>query len=243
MISPDQVQHFWRHGYVGGVDVLTPAVCARIWRHVDRSERLEGSDTWADPDHPVARLLRGLARDPKLLSVMRAVLGPDLMIRNAEIFTKEPGSDKHIAWHVDTHVRWPESRGLVNLWLALTPSTVETGCLRVLPDLHTGDPAHVSRDREDLTFPDPVAAAMDTTTAVDLELQPGQASLHHFRTPHTSGWSRSGQRRIGFVVRFLGAGVTPEAAECGQATLVSGTALPGFGLRPDFDLGWTTNRR
>jgi ectoine hydroxylase-related dioxygenase (phytanoyl-CoA dioxygenase family) len=242
MITRAQVEHFWRHGYVGGIDLLRPETCTRIWRHVEHSHRTQGPRAWQDPSDPLARLLRGLARHPGVLAVMRSVLGPDLMVRNAEIFAKEPGTQKHIEWHVDTHVRWPASRGMVNLWLALTPSNPETGCLQVLPDQFQGDPPYIPRNNQDLTFPRSVYENMDKSTVVALPLSPGQASLHHFRTPHYSGWTQTDQRRIGFVVRFLGADVTPEAAECRQATLVSGQALPGIRHREDIPLGWTSNR-
>jgi ectoine hydroxylase-related dioxygenase (phytanoyl-CoA dioxygenase family) len=47
-----------------------------------------------------------------------------------------------------------------------------------------------------------IVVDVDESEAVDLELHPGEMSLHHCNVIHGSNPNRSGHKRIGFIVRF-----------------------------------------
>jgi non-heme Fe2+,alpha-ketoglutarate-dependent halogenase len=57
---------------------------------------------------------------------------------------------------------------------------------------------------------------------VDLELRPGEMSLHHVRLIHGSEPNPSGRRRIGFAIRYLPTHVRQTVGERDFATLVRG---------------------
>ena len=44
---------------------------------------------------------------------------------------------------------------------------------------------------------------MDERLATDMELRPGEMSLHHPNIIHGSNPNRSGEKRIGFIIRFV----------------------------------------
>ena len=48
-----------------------------------------------------------------------------------------------------------------------------------------------------------IAVEVDEDDAIIAELAPGQMSLHHGRMFHSSGPNVTGDRRIGFVMRFI----------------------------------------
>lgn len=89
---------------------------------------------------------------------------------------------------------------------ALEPSTRANGCLRVIPRSHAGRVlhAHLHEDRSDLTLNQRLAGdAFDEADAVDIELQPGQMSLHDVFMIHGAAANRSPQRRTGVALRYM----------------------------------------
>ena len=79
---------------------------------------------------------------------------------------------------------------------ALTDSTAENGCMRVIPRSHGRPLAHVERHARGnmLSRGQELAEAIDERDAVDVELRAGQMSLHHINLVHGScgnGTSRS----------------------------------------------------
>jgi ectoine hydroxylase-related dioxygenase (phytanoyl-CoA dioxygenase family) len=91
----------------------------------------------------------------------------------------------------------------VTPWLALTPSTLATGCMQMIPGSHQ----HAILEHEDTYAEDniltrgQVAKGIDETAAVDLLLKPGQMSLHHAKVAHGSRPNISAQRRVGFAMQ------------------------------------------
>ena len=90
-------------------------------------------------------------------------------------------------------------------WVAFTHSNATNGALQVLPRTHLGpDLAH-----EETYAPDNMLARglllniADESSAVTLELQPGEFSLHHERTAHGSKQNRSASPRIGFAFFYI----------------------------------------
>ena len=100
----------------------------------------------------------------------------------------------------------------VSAWVALTDSATDNGCLRVVPGSHrTGRVAHgeTARSAQNLlTSGMEVSAGVDELDAVDVELKPGEASLHHVDLVHGSRANMSGRPRIGFAIRYVAPDVT-----------------------------------
>ncbi len=241
-------QRYDAQGFVSGIPVLAPAQVLRLRRHFERLEDAERAADpvawrdprhrpWEDPAHPLWRLFHALSTHPRVLAAVRSVLGPDLLIRNADVFIKEPGTREEIGWHLDTATPWPDSAGMINAWLGLTPSTRDNGGLWFIPELHRRHLEGGPRDKDDLTLSASAVATLGVSRAVCNVMSAGQMSLHAFRTPHRSGGNRSPDRRIGYVTRFVSAQVAPESAECGVAFPVSGST-GRFQPRPTFPVGW-----
>src|SRR3954471_7436764 len=122
-----------------------------------------------------------LARDPEIVDLVSGVIGEDVILWGCHVFCKPPVDGYETPWHQDGHY-WP-IRPLANctVWVALEPSTRANGCLRVIPRSHRGKVLHphLHEDRADLTLNQRMAdGVFDELDAVDLELQPGQMSLH-----------------------------------------------------------------
>jgi len=147
-----------------------------------------------------------LARDPEIVELVSGVIGEDVILWGCHVFCKPAAEGFETPWHQDGHY-WP-IRPLANctVWVALEESTRENGCLRVIPRSHLGQVLHphLHEDRTDLTLNQRMAdGTFDEADAVDLELQPGQMSLHDVYMIHGAAANTSAKRRTGVALRYM----------------------------------------
>ena len=111
-----------------------------------------------------------------------------------------------VPWHQDGHY-WPiRPLATCTIWVAIDDSTVENGCLRVIPRSHCGRELfpHLKEDRRDVVLNRKVeGGAFDVATAVDVELEAGQMSMHDVYLIHGSNANRSPKRRAGLAIRYM----------------------------------------
>jgi ectoine hydroxylase-related dioxygenase (phytanoyl-CoA dioxygenase family) len=76
---------------------------------------------------------RSFLRDPKLVQILVAAIGPDVDCFLSQFIFKNPGAWGQ-PWHQDSYYfAFEPARPIVGLWLAITEATLENGCLHVLP--------------------------------------------------------------------------------------------------------------
>jgi hypothetical protein len=147
-----------------------------------------------------------LARDPGILDLVAQLIGPDIILWGCQIFCKPGGDGMEVPWHQDGHY-WPiRPLATCTVWVALDASTVANGCLRVIPGSHRGKALyeHMREDRDDVVLNQAVKpGAFDPGTALDIELAPGEMSLHDVHLIHGSNANRSPQRRAGIAIRYM----------------------------------------
>ena len=147
-----------------------------------------------------------LARDPEILDMVAQLIGEDIVLWGCQVFSK-PGTDGYeTPWHQDGHY-WPiRPLATCTVWVAIEPSTRANGCLRVIPGSHQEKHLHehLHEDRNDLVLNQRMAeGTFDESQAVDLELQPGQMSMHDVFMIHGAGANTSGLRRTGVALRYM----------------------------------------
>ncbi|MFY0615437.1 MAG: phytanoyl-CoA dioxygenase family protein [Hyphomicrobiaceae bacterium] len=147
-----------------------------------------------------------LARDPGILDLVAQVLGEDIILWGCHVFCKPGGTGLETPFHQDGHY-WPiRPLATCTVWIALDRSDRENGCLQVIPGSHRDRQlmAHAHEDREDLVLSQRAdSAAFDIASAVPLELEPGQMSLHDVYMLHGADANRSPHRRAGVALRYM----------------------------------------
>lgn len=167
----------------------------------------------------------GLTRHPNLIAAVSQILGEDLMVWNSALFIKEANSPYIVSWHQDLTYWCLDDVDEVTCWLALSPATRESGCMRFVPGSHktqivphqdTFDPNNLlSRGQE-------ISVDVDEGDGVDIVLQTGQASMHHGHLFHSSGPNTSDDRRIGVAIRYIRPSMRQETGDKSLVTLVHG---------------------
>ena len=154
------------------------------------------------------------------------MLGPDLLCRSSSIFLKEPGTSSFVAWHQDARYWDLDPPDVATAWIALGPSTVENGALRVLPGSQCAPlMRHGALDAAGnmLSRGQGIVDQIDEEQAVTLTLAPGEMSIHDVRLAHASAPNRSRERRIGYAIRYVAAHVRSRRTPRDTGVLVRGT--------------------
>lgn len=239
ILTTAQVEQFRRDGYVHPIRIMSPAQAAELRRRLESFETSTGGPLKGDLRHKTHLLFSWLAdliHHDRILDAIEDLYGPDLLCWSSSFFIKEARSPGFVSWHQDS-TYWGLSRpDVVTAWVALTPSTRANGAMEVLPGSHTLDqiPHRDTFDADNmLSRGQEVMVDVDPGRAVALELEPGEISLHHVRLVHGSAPNPSGDRRIGYAIRYIPTDVAQTAGGDDSAALVRGTDRHGnFRLEP-----------
>ncbi|MFP6743340.1 MAG: phytanoyl-CoA dioxygenase family protein [Alphaproteobacteria bacterium] len=239
-LNADQRTAYERDGVVFPVDVMSGEEALALRREIEVIETAHGGRL------AVADYLRGFAsvvvpavhdaiRNPAILDAVEPIIGPDLLVWGCQFFNKDARTDDYVGWHQDLTYWGLDQLDEVTAWIALSPSTIESGCMRMIPGSHKQDiVAHTDThaDANILSRGQELTVQPDESQAVDLVLAPGQMSLHHGHTFHSSQPNRSNDRRIGLVIRYIAPHMKQIGASRDYATLVRGEDRYGHFTTP-----------
>ncbi|CAE7238448.1 unnamed protein product [Symbiodinium natans] len=148
-----------------------------------------------------------LARHPTLLEAVAQLAGGDLGLWGCQIFCKPGGDGMEVPMHQDGEY-WPiKPLATVTAWVALDRSDKENGCLRVVPKSHASKCIfeHETSNKDGLVLTRTIkdSALSPLPEPVDVELEPGQFSLHDVFLVHGSNANKSSRRRAGVAFRYM----------------------------------------
>lgn len=177
---------------------------------------------------------------PEIVDRVGSIVGRDILCWRTEFFPKYPG-DEGTDWHQagtfanvaaskKPQIEWPEGsngRGTLTVWTAFTESTVENGCMQIIPGSHKTiyydetkkmeyDATRINKMDKDgvkrgffgydyrqlQVDPD---WRPDESKAVSLVMRPGQfiifwSTLLHASHPHSG---KTNKMRLGFAARYV----------------------------------------
>ena len=235
-----------REGYLSSIDVLTADEAAAARASFDaHAPRLKGrfGDRYKHKTHLMLRWVDGLVNHPRVLDAVEEILGPNILCWTSNLFVKRAGDPAYVSWHQDARYWNLDPPEVLTAWIALSPSTKASGCLRIIPGSHHAEvPAHVDAfDKDNQLTRGQTLEEVDEDAAVDLELAPGQMSLHHINLVHGSEPNRSDAPRIGLAIRYTSTRVAPvgrrESALLVRGEDTHGHFLPETRPTADFSLG------
>jgi non-haem Fe2+, alpha-ketoglutarate-dependent halogenase len=226
-LTDREIALFQQHGFVSPVTVLSPPQAQALREQLETFERAQGGPLKGALRHKTHLLfpwLNELIRNTGIVDAIEDLYGPNLLCWTTNFFIKEGNDPAFVSWHQDSTYWGLSSPDVVTAWVALSPSTIANGAMRVIPGTHKLDQiAHKDTFGADnlLTRGQEVAVEVDERQAVSLELQPGQMSLHHVRLIHGSPPNATAERRIGFAIRYIPTRVRQLQGD-DSATLVRG---------------------
>ena len=223
-------REYLESGVVVFRDVLDEALIAETDRHVD----------WLRQRHPDLRpdqLGHTLARDDpfwyrlisdsRLVDIAEIFVGSDIALFATHYICKEPLVGRAVPWHQDGGY-WPlEPMEVVSLWLAVTESTIDNGCLKVVPGSHKTRLLELVPTDRDEVLPLEIPVDVDEHQAVAIELAPGDVSVHHPNIVHGSDRNGSTSWRRGLTIRYIPTTTRILDAEMSSAFHLRGRTVSG----------------
>ncbi|MFF4732250.1 phytanoyl-CoA dioxygenase family protein [Streptomyces mirabilis] len=162
--------------------------------------------------HPLIRndaFWARLVSDPRLVDIAEYFLGPDLACFTAHYICKPPYDGQPVLWHQDGAYWALEPMQALTVWLAVDESSTENGCLRMIPGSHQ-IPLYKPSSRTDepnmlfsTTDEGLVREWSEKAGIVDIELKPGDVSIHHPHLLHGSEPNTSAKRRCGLDIGYI----------------------------------------
>lgn len=228
-------QAYARDGFSFPFTARSSAQAAAIRAELEEVERVvaKSSEDLKTLYHAYPYLLApwadNLAHAPEVVEAVKAVLGPNVLLWNASVFSKEPKTPDYVGWHQDLHYWGLSGSQEVTAWVAITPATVENGCMRFVAGSHLKKVSHVDTDDDTnmLSRNQELAVEVDERDATEVVLEAGTFSLHHGNLFHASHPNRSDDRRIGLALRYITPDMRQSEAPKDYATLVAGEEPTG----------------
>jgi hypothetical protein len=227
LLSPEQIERYHQDGYISPIRVMSENEAARVRERLQEFESRTGGPLRGDLRHKAHLLfpwLADLVRNGNILDAVEDLYGGDLLCWTTNFFIKEARNPAFVSWHQDSTYWGLSEPDVVTAWVALTPSNEANGAMQVVPGTHTMDqiPHRDTFDKHNLlTRGQEIEVDVDAGNAVTLTLAPGEMSLHHVRLVHGSPPNPSGDRRIGFAIRYIPTRVRQTVGQ-DSATLVRG---------------------
>ena len=243
-LSEAETSFFYQNGYLGPFTLCQPEEMVSLFEEV----RMDLLDTHNAPfpksklnydRHLDLQALNQIINNPKVVHRISSILGPDVLSWRTEWFPKYPG-DEGTDWHqAESFVEFEGTEKLVptaaeegrpwelTAWIAMSESTKENGCLKVMPGTHrtwffdekrnvpfepenfnqkvisTGEKAGFYGYDYDKLKLDPTWKP-DEEKAVHMVMKPGQFCIFTSRCMHGSNPNSSqSSTRFGWATRFV----------------------------------------
>jgi ectoine hydroxylase-related dioxygenase (phytanoyl-CoA dioxygenase family) len=213
VLTQDQIEFYRENGYLHVRNVVDPADIEELRRvtdeFVERSRAVDKSDNVFDlePGHtsesPKLRRLKEpasqhaiyekLLRYERVLDVVSQLIGPALHSNGTKLNMKLAEFGSPVEWHQDWAFYPHTNDDILAVGVPLDDMTAQNGCLLVIPGSHKGPTLdHHQNGMFVGAVTDP---SFDDSSAVRVEANAGDISIHHVRALHGSLPNTSGKPR------------------------------------------------
>lgn len=233
-LSPEQTRFYDDNGYLFPIRAFSEAKADEFRHEFDRytaqnQEKLKGlqarerRSVYAQT-HLILPWVYEIVSNPNVLDAVEGVIGPNILVWDSGWFVKFAHDKAFVSWHQDGAYWGLHPPNVTTAWVALAPSTIENGCMQVMPATHrTSFPQNDTyAENNVLSRGQEIAVEVDEGKAVNIVLRPGEMSLHHIGIAHGSKANNSDQPRIGIAIRYIAAEVIQDGVERQLAQLVRG---------------------
>lgn len=167
--------------------------------------------------HLLSENIYKLATDPKIINLLKPLMGNDINIWSSAFFAKKPKSTSYVGYHQDAPYWQLSSDNVFSAWIALSESNKNNGCLEFIDynndstfDLDVSNPYEAykkgiktSEGKNLISFNQNIPNVIKRKKAFYVELNPGEFSIHKITVIHGSSPNKSELPRIGLVIRYV----------------------------------------
>ena len=212
-LTDAQLSEYEREGYVVIPDVFPldelDAINAELDRILDnkRAKRQLDSENesrgWLMQLGLASPVTRDLCADERLLDLIQDVVKPGIAIYSAKMVAKEPFCDDICHWHQDDayYAQKSQSKNRMSIWFSLQDTTVDQGCLQVIPGSHKRG-LQIYSHKEGGTCNLGIDTEIDLENRRYCEVAAGSVVLFSALLWHASAGNQTEERRRAFIVSY-----------------------------------------
>ncbi len=196
----------------------------------DRSHRIQHCH---DVQFQCASMTR-LICDPRLVGPLTEMIGPNIQLHHTKMFIKPPEKGAPFPLHQD----WPyfphERDTMTAAVIHFDDSSIQKGCVRVVPGSYKRGPLPPADDAHDHSLPQD---AFPIDSATPCEARAGDVLFFNYLTIHGSGMNLSDEPRTTLLVQVRDPEDLPKVRaheSNGQGMMLAGYD-PRGGVKPSWD--------
>ena len=209
VLTPEQVEQYDREGFVYPLRALSEASAGALRNRIEAFEKeqaCEAQQALAFKAHLPFSWLSDVITNPIILDAVEDILGPNLLCWGSSFFQKNANDPRFVSWHQDTYYYGLEPPETLTVWLSITHSNSESGCVRVVPGSHRNQKVLAFDNiehKDNLLTRGQTIVDVDEDAAIPMVLRPGEFSMHHEAVVHGSDPNKSDDRRIGLSIHYI----------------------------------------
>ena len=214
-LGKSQIAQFNRDGYISGVCIFNTQEADDLRVYMDNlieqvvSAADQRNSYSVNTYHVVCERLYELAVEPRILALVKDLLGEEVVLWGSHLFAKMPNDGKIVPMHQDA-VYWPLTPSKsVTVWLAIDDADAENAAMQFVPGSHLLGPL----PHEELGLGEgrvlgrQVAEPAQYANRFLNLLRAGEVSIHSDLLLHGSDANLSDRRRAGMTLRYTQASV------------------------------------
>lgn len=237
-LSAEQVAAFNRDGFLKGIRIFDGREIGDHRRQFDnllaRVLAAGGTSYSISTAHLTYGRVYDLLIHPRIVAVVRDLLGEDVVAWGSHYFCKMPHDGKRVAWHQDASY-WPLNPSkTVTVWLAIDDADTGNACMRFIPGSHKlGHLTYrMTEDADQNVLNQEVQDVSRFGSPTAIELKAGEISIHADLLLHGSEANDSDRRRCGLTLRYCAADVWAYEGWNAKGVIVSGSDPRGHWANP-----------
>lgn len=207
-LTDEQIRAYHEQGYVTIENMFPRSEMEAMNEEIDRlmakgaGENAHGKG-WIMSLGLVSKATEAFCSDDRILDLIAPLVHPGIAIYSAKLVAKEPNDDTVCHWHQDDayYTQMSQSERRMSIWIALHDSTIEQGCLEVIPGSHKRGLQPTRKRKEGLCN-----LAMDVDVDMDervfCPVKAGTMILFSSLLWHASAGNRTDQLRRAFIVSY-----------------------------------------
>ena len=239
MLSQQQIEQFWRDGYLVVESAVTGAQLAALRREL--AGWIEESRAHAEPFGPptidgrprfdmgeehsaaspalrrvnnpsdISAAYMEVVKNAAMVDMVADLIGPDVKFHHCKINVKLPGSKTEVGYHQDFPYTPHTNDDIVTALLMLDDMTPENGCLTVVPGSHRGPLHSLFEGGTFVGYISAEVAARLRPAQQPITGPAGSVCLMHTRLVHGSDANWSAQPRGLYICVYSAADAVPIA--------------------------------
>ena len=161
-------------------------------------------------------LFQRLALQPKLLEIVRGLLGPKVRVFRDQMLLKPPRGQAKPLHQDQSYFRVLPEGELVTAWIALDEVTTENGCMCYVPASHTHGIFEIATDPEHPVHHVPDTRGIDLADPTNCPVAAGSVIFHHGCCLHSSDENRTDSWRRAVILHYTTSRARSEREELNE---------------------------